>query len=244
MAAALFFLFALICEILGTIGGFGSSVLFVPLANFFFSASLVLSLTSILHVFSNTAKVWLFRKSINKRLFLLYGIPSLVFTIVGAALTKLYSFALMEYALAIFLILFSGLFLLFPYLKLHASKTNAIFSGSLAGFFAGFMGTGGAIRGMSLVAFNLEKNVFVGTSAAIDFGVDFSRMFIYFYHGFFQMQYLYYVPLLLMASFLGSYIGKHLLNKLSQTFFKKLVLVLILLIGVSMLLKLSMNHTL
>lgn len=239
MGAVLFFLFALVCEIIGTLGGFGSSVLFVPLANFFFAASLVLSLTSILHVFSNTAKLWLFRKTISKHLFLLYGIPSLLFTLLGAYLTKVYSFIYLEWALAIFLLLFSGLFLLFPKIHLKANTLTAVVSGGFAGFMAGFTGTGGAIRGMSLIAFNLEKNLFVGTSAAIDFGVDFSRMFIYYYNGFFDMEYVYYIPLLVIASFLGSYIGKQLLNKISQEVFKKIVLSLILLISISMLIKLS-----
>lgn len=239
MGAVLFFLFALVCEIIGTLGGFGSSVLFVPLANFFFAASLVLSLTSILHVFSNTAKLWLFRKTISKRLFLLYGIPSLLFTLLGAYLTKVYSFIYLEWALAIFLLLFSGLFLLFPKILLKANTLTALVSGGFAGFMAGFTGTGGAIRGISLVAFNLEKNLFVGTSAAIDFGVDFSRMFIYYYNGFFDMEYVYYIPLLVIASFLGSYMGKQLLNKISQEVFKKIVLSLILLISISMLIKLS-----
>lgn len=240
MKAALFFLCALICEILGTLGGFGSSVIFVPVANFFYSASLVLSLTSILHVFSNTAKVWLFWKTIDRRLFLLYGIPSLLFTIIGAFLTKAYSFVYIEWFLAIFLIVFSALFLLFPQIKLRASKANALISGGFAGFFAGFMGTGGAIRGMSLAAFNLEKHVFVGTSAAIDFGVDFSRMFIYYYNGFFDMKYLVYIPLLFIASFGGSYIGKKLLHHIPQEFFRKLVLAIILLIGAAMLIKLNL----
>ena len=239
MVAVLFFLFALVCEIIGTLGGFGSSVLFVPLANFFFAASLVLSLTSILHVFSNTAKLWLFRKTISKHLFLLYGIPSLLFTLLGAYLTKVYSFIYLEWALAIFLLLFSGLFLLFPKIHLKANTLTALVSGGFAGFMAGFTGTGGAIRGMSLIAFNLEKNLFVGTSAAIDFGVDFSRMFIYYYNGFFDMEYVYYIPLLVIASFLGSYMGKQLLNKISQEVFKKIVLSLILLISISMLIKLS-----
>ena len=240
MGAVLFFLFALVCEIIGTLGGFGSSVLFVPLANFFFAASLVLSLTSILHVFSNTAKLWLFRKTISKHLFLLYGIPSLLFTLLGAYLTKVYSFIYLEWALAIFLLLFSGLFLLFPKIHLKANTLTALVSGGFAGFMAGFTGTGGAIRGMSLIAFNLEKNLFVGTSAAIDFGVDFSRMFIYYYNGFFDMEYVYYIPLLVIASFLGSYMGKQLLNKISQEVFKKIVLSLILLISISMLIKLSL----
>ncbi len=240
MKAALFFLCALICEILGTLGGFGSSVIFVPVANFFYSASLVLSLTSILHVFSNTAKVWLFWKTIDRRLFLLYGIPSLLFTVLGAYLTKRYSFEFIEWFLAVFLIIFSGIFLIFPHIKFYASKSNAIISGGFAGFFAGFMGTGGAIRGMSLAAFNLEKNAFVGTSAAIDFGVDFSRMFIYYFNGFFDMKFLAYIPLLFIASFAGSYIGKKLLHYLPQEIFRKMVLALILLIGTAMLIKLNL----
>lgn len=239
MRALLFFLFALICEILGTLAGFGSSVIFVPLANFFYSASLVLSLTSILHVFSNTSKVWLFWKHIEWKLFWLYGIPSLIFTILGAYLTRVYSFEYIEWALAVFLILFGVLFLSYPLLKLNPSKSNAILSGSTAGFLAGFMGTGGAIRGMSLVAFNLEKSAFVGTSAAIDFGVDFSRMLIYFSNGFFDLNYLIYIPLLFIASFLGSYIGKNLLSRISQESFKKMVLLLLIFIGIAMLIKLN-----
>lgn len=239
MQTALFFLFALICEILGTLAGFGSSVIFVPLAEFFYSASLVLSLTSILHVFSNTSKVWLFWKHIDRRLFLLYGIPSLILTIIGAYLTGIYAFEYIEWGLSIFLIIFSLLFLLYPHLKLKASNTNAILSGGVAGFLAGFMGTGGAIRGMSLVAFDLGKSAFVGTSAAIDFGVDLSRMLIYFQNGFFETSYLIYIPLLFIASFLGSYLGKQLLHRISQESFKKLVLLLLLAIGIAMLVKLN-----
>jgi hypothetical protein len=44
----LFFLIALLSEIVGTIGGFGSSVFFVPLAGLFFDFHTVLALTSIL----------------------------------------------------------------------------------------------------------------------------------------------------------------------------------------------------
>lgn len=240
MRAVLFFLFALICEILGTLAGFGSSVIFVPLANFFYAASLVLSLTSILHVFSNTSKLWLFWKHVDWKLFWLYGIPSLIFTIAGAFLTRYYSGAIIEWAMSLFLIIFGTLLLLKPHLKMKSKNSNAVISGGLAGLLAGFMGTGGAIRGMSLVAFDLSKNAFVGTSAAIDFGVDFSRMLIYFSNGFFDKQYLIYVPLLFVASFLGSYIGKHVLGRISQESFRKMVLVLLILIGTAMLIKLNM----
>jgi uncharacterized protein len=57
MLPFLFFLIALFSEIVGTVAGFGSSVFFVPLAGFLFGFHEVLALTSILHVFSNAAKL-------------------------------------------------------------------------------------------------------------------------------------------------------------------------------------------
>ena len=69
---------------------------------------------------------------------------------------------------------FSVLFYCKPLIKLSPNKLNAVSAGGIAGFLAGVIGTGGAIRGLALAAFDLEKGVFVATSAAIDSGVDFS----------------------------------------------------------------------
>jgi uncharacterized membrane protein YfcA len=44
---------------------------------------------------------------------------------------------------------------------------------------------------------------------------------------------------LFIASFLGSYLGKQILHRISQEGFKKLVLVLLLVIGIAMLVKLN-----
>jgi hypothetical protein len=42
----------------------------------------------------------------------------------------------------------------------------------LSGFSAGLLGAGGAIRGLTMAAFNLEKSKFVTTSAMINFMID------------------------------------------------------------------------
>ncbi|MGB5377203.1 MAG: sulfite exporter TauE/SafE family protein, partial [Muriicola sp.] len=69
----LFLLLALLAEILGTIGGFGSSVFFVPLGNFYFDFYSVLGLTAIFHLSSNLSKIFLFKKGLNKFLILYLG---------------------------------------------------------------------------------------------------------------------------------------------------------------------------
>ncbi len=237
MQYAAFFLLALACEILGTVAGFGSSVFFIPAAQFFFNIKLVLAITGLFHIFSNTIKILMFHKHIDILLSLVYGIPSLLLTIAGALLATIAVDYMLDVVLGTFLFVFSIMLLLNPNYQLPATKMNAISSGSVAGFLAGFMGTGGAIRGLSLAAFHLEKNTFIATSAAIDFGVDLSRFIIYFEAGFWDNEFISFVPLLLVASLLGTYVGKWLLNKISQTFFQRLVLVLIGMIGFYMLLK-------
>src|SRR5438045_5300774 len=109
-----FTVIALICEIIGTVGGFGSSVFFVPIAQFFFSLKIVLGLTAILHVFSNLAKIILFRKHINYRLLLLFGIPSMIAVIIGAWIVTKTDLKYGQLLLSIFLVLFSIFFYLKP----------------------------------------------------------------------------------------------------------------------------------
>lgn len=226
-----FLLLALLCEVLGTVGGFGSSVFFVPVAQFFFSFNVVLGITGILHVFSNISKLYLFRNKVNYKLLFFYGIPSVGFVIAGAYLSTLVAFGWAQLTLAVFLILFSLVLLWFPSIKLPANHTNAVVSGSFAGFIAGFNGTGGAVRGISMAAFGLSKEVFVATSAAIDFGVDLSRSIIYIDHGYLGKEYLFLIPVLMVISFLGSWVGKKILNRIPEEGFRKIVLFLVLGIG-------------
>lgn len=239
MTWALFLLLAFLSELVGTIGGFGSSVFFVPLAGFFFDFQTVLAITAILHVFSNIAKLILFHKGISWRLMLLIGLPSVIFVILGAYLsTRLFS-NYTELILGIFLVVFGSLFFLRPELTINPTRANAISGGASAGFLAGLIGTGGAIRGLSLAAFNLEKNAFIATSAAIDFGVDLSRSVIYIKSDYLKPQYYTYIPALFIIAFVGSYMGKQLLNKVSQENFRKIVLGLIILIGGIMIFKIA-----
>lgn len=239
----IFVLLALLAEIIGTVGGFGSSLFFVPIAGLFFDFKTVLGITAVFHVFSNLSKLILFRKTIDWKLSLLFGIPSVAFVILGAWLTNKINLQYDQLFLALFLISFSALLLLKPNFKLQANKVTSITGGSVAGFLAGFIGTGGAIRGLSLAAYNLEKNLFVGTSAAIDMGVDLSRSVVYISNDFLNPTDYYLLPILLVVSVIGSYIGKLLLDKINQDYFRKIVLGLILGVGIFMLVRTILDLT-
>jgi len=166
-------------------------------------------------------------RHVRLRLLLLFGVPSVCLVILGAYLSARLQFKITELLLGLFLISFSLFLFLRPLTRLSSRPWNAISAGGLAGFLAGLIGTGGAIRGLALAAFDLEKGNFVATSAAIDSGVDFCRMLVYMQNGFLKSEFYWYIPGLLAMAFVGSYLGK-----LDQKNFRRIVLLLIFLIGI------------
>mgnify|MGYP001443786533 CR=1 FL=1 len=232
MNISVFFLFlALISEIVGTIGGFGSSVFFVPIANFYFDFHSVLGLVALFHLSSNLSKIALFKKGLDKSLLIYIGVPSLIFVVLGGVLSNYLNQYYVSLFLGFFLAGLSLLFLIKKNLVIKAGKKQSIIGGSLSGFFSGFLGTGGAIRGLTMAAFNLKKEVFIATSAFIDFVVDGVRAVIYYQNGYIHKHDMIYVPFLLIIGLVGTYIGKKILNRISQERFKRITLYLILLIG-------------
>lgn len=223
-----FLFLTLVSEVIGTVSGFGSSILFVPIASIFFDFKTVLGITAVFHVFSNLSKITLFRKGIDKNIALKLGIPAVIFVMIGAWLTTLVPTQQMELMMNIVLVVLS-IYLLRNFNKsLKQSNANLYTGGVLSGFLAGLVGTGGAIRGITLAAFQLPKDIFIATSALIDLGVDSSRAVIYVSNGYFAKEYIVLIPFLIGVSILGSYLGKVILKHTSELVFRYIVLIVII----------------
>ena len=237
----MFILLALLAEILGTVGGFGSSLFFVPIASYFLDFHSVLGITALFHVSSNLSKIAFFRKGFDKKLIVSIGIPAVSFVIVGALLSKSIETKMLEVSLAIFLIIVSLILLMFRSLELKPTLSNSIGGGIFSGLIAGLLGTGGAIRGMVLTAYNLKMEVFIATSAIIDLGIDSSRSVVYYLNGYVHKDDLYLIPILLIVSVVGTYTGKKILTRVSEKQFKSIVLILVMLTGIVTLSKIIMK---
>lgn len=227
-----FLVLLLVAEVLGTVGGFGSSMLVMPLMTFFLPFDQALGLTALFHVFSNAAKIILFRKGLSKKLLLSMGVPAVIGVLIGARLTAFIPSEHMMLVLSAVLIILSVVFLFAPDQRVEATTLNASMGGAASGFVAGLVGTGGAIRGLTLAAFDLPKEVFISTSAWIDMGVDLSRTVVYAQQGFIAQSTWTYLPWLAAISLLGSWAGRWLLARVPQERFRKLVLVLVIAVAV------------
>lgn len=223
----LFIFLAFISEIIGTVSGFGSSILFVPIAALFFDFKSVLGLTAVFHVFSNLSKIALFRKGIDRKIALKLGIPAILFVTLGAYITTFLPTKQIELVMSILLLILSVYLIIYYNKPVKQTDTNLYVGGITSGLMAGIAGTGGAIRGITLGAFQLPKDVFIATSALIDLGVDASRAIVYINNGYFRKEYIVLIPFLIIISLLGSYIGKLILKNTSEIIFRYIVLAVI-----------------
>lgn len=233
----LFLILSLVAEIFGTVGGIGSSMLFVPFASFFLDFHSVLGVTAVFHVASNITKISFFRKGFDKNLILRIGIPSVIFVTLGSYLSPLLSGKILLIIFSTISIILGILLLINKIPNFRADMKNSVIGGSLSGFLAGLIGTGAVIRGLTLSTYKLRKEVFIATSAAIDLAVDLTRSLAYWRNGYIHRHDLYILPFLLIVSILGTYLGKKILSIVSEGFFRRFVLWLLLIVSFSTLLK-------
>jgi uncharacterized membrane protein YfcA len=223
----LFFLVAFLSIVIGTVAGFGTSTIFLPAALFFLDFKTALVLVAITHLSANLGATTFFRHGLDKRLILLFGVPSIFITIIGAYMVSYVPQNILIIILGIFLLLFSILFLIKPNFRVPNSETSTIIGGALSGFLQGLLGIGGPLRGAFLISYNLDKYKYIATLAAIAVIIDLTRIPIYLSDNLLEPQYYIYIPILVVMGIIGSYIGKRIVVFIPQTIFKKVVLIAI-----------------
>lgn len=228
---------AIVSEFLGTISGFGSSTFFVPIGVLIEKYNFVLALTALLHIFGNISKLYLFRKSFNFRMFINFAIPSVLLAGIGALLSHFISFEKLKVVLGLFIMTLAIVFFFKNKIISSLTSRNAVFTVALSGFLTGLLGTGGALRGIALASIRLEKSAFVALSSGIDIGGDILRASVYLYNDYFDWSHWFFIPLLIVAGYGGSYLGKIVLNKIEQKQFEKIVMAFVFLSGLMLLIE-------
>jgi uncharacterized protein len=228
----LFFVSGLIAEIIGTMAGFGSSTIFLPLALLFVDFKTAIILVSIFHLFGNLSRIIFFREGFDRRVILQFGVPSVLLSLLGAFLIGVLPHPVLKLILGIFLITTSASFLIKPGLKLPANTGTFIAGGSTTGFITALVGTGGALRAILLQGFNIEKVKYIATAATIALATDITRIPVYISQGFLTQQYYLYLPLLFVIALAGSFIGRKIVKKIDQEKFRKMALVAIILVSI------------
>ncbi|TKJ32516.1 MAG: hypothetical protein CEE38_23135 [Planctomycetes bacterium B3_Pla] len=225
----------IVASCLGTMTGFGTSTIMVPVLLIFYPLPQTLLFVGIVHWFGNIWKLILFRKGFRWKLVLSFGIPGIATTFLGASLVFSISGAILLRILGTFLICYVIYLFLKSSFKIKPGLLTGACGGALSGFLAGLFGIGGAVRGLFLTAFDLPKEVYITTAGAIALIIDTTRLTTYLSEGArLERLLMWGLIVFIPASFLGARIAKSVVNKIPQEHFRKVVAVFLLLIGIKL----------
>ena len=232
MEIAYITILVLIAGMVGTMSGFGTSTIMVPILLLFFPLPQTLLFVGIIHWFGDVWKILLFKKGLNWRLILGFGIPGILASFAGASLTFQISEKILMKILGGFLLAYVIFIFLKPGFRLSKNKKNMIAGGALSGFFAGIFGVGGAIRATFLTVFDLPKAVYISTAGAIALLIDSTRLITYLSGGVrLKAMLLWGLIVFVPASFVGAKIAQKIVGYIPQKSFRMFITVFLALIG-------------
>ncbi len=236
MLEFLFWIIAFFASVLGTMAGFGISSIVLPVAVSLFDYKTGLALTSTFHLFNNIGRIAFYRYNINRNLVLAFGGPAIFLTLIGSFLNKSVNQNFLKPVLGVSLLIYSFISYKKPDISISPGGGNTILGGSIYGFISGLIGTGGPLRGAILTAFSLESEAYVSTNGVISLGVDLIRVPVYLLNGYLQANYIYYLPILLLVALTGGYLSRKIVDRISSSWFKRIILLGISIISLKLIL--------
>jgi len=247
MSELIIYLTAIFASGLTLISGFGLGTIMLPVFAIFFPVEIAVGMTAIVHVLNNFFKMGLIFKSVNWKTLLYFGVPGIFGAFLGALLLLQIDTNAIWFEndyLSIkplntvvgFLMIFFAIAELANLKEFSFKRQYLIPGGFLSGFFGGLSGHQGALRSMFLIKANLSKQAYIATGVGIALLVDITRIPIYWtkYDQGFVFENIRIIGLATLFAFLGAYVGKRLINKVTMKTVHLIIGVLLVVMGLGM----------
>jgi len=237
-------LVAFLASILTFFSGFGLGTLLMAAMIWYYPHELAIALTGFVH-FVNSALKSALNRSVNWKIVLVFGLPSLLAAVIGSVLLTSLSnktlilfdltetlltrpVSLLKFIIGFFMMSFSILELT---LKGKSSALPLWLGGALSGFMGGLSGHQGALRSVFLMNRVGEVSAFVSTAAFIGLMTDVSRNSIYLVNLNWGTVDIPQLVLTVIAAAAGVLIGTRLLKKITFGFIQTVVSIGLFLLG-------------
>jgi uncharacterized membrane protein YfcA len=229
------FIAAALAGAIATVTGFGIGSVLTPLLAVRVGTQLAVAAISIPHFFATALRFWRLRAHVDRRVLLSFGIPSAAGGLTGALLHSVAG----NRALAIVfgaILIFVGLSELSGLARrMRFGGVVAWIAGALSGFLGGLVGNQGGIRSAALLGFDVDKRAFVATATAVGVIVDGARMPAYFISQGGEIERIWVLVLVAtIGALIGTLFGERLLKRIPERLFRRVVAVLLLILGVYM----------
>jgi len=244
---------AFFASILTFFSWFWIGTILLPVFAIFFPLNLAIAMTWIVHLLNNFFKFLLVSKYFDKKIAIKLWVTWIIWSFLWALLfLKLSSidlnlyFSIFHYNFDtnIFKVIIWSLLVIFSILEILPSLNKIRISNIfvyiiwfLSWLFWWLSWHQGALRTLVLTKLNLDKNAFIATWVVIALAVDITRIGVYFTDiSIFDSTSILLVALTTLSAFLGAYIWKKLLKKVTINFVKILVSIMLIIMWFLMIL--------
>jgi hypothetical protein len=231
---------AVIAGGIASIAGFGIGSILTPTLSLWYDAKLAVAAISIPHLIGTALRFWLLQGHVDARVMWSFGLASAAGGITGALLNTVFASPWLLALLGILLLFVAAGELTGFSRRMVFSGPWAWVAGAVSGMLGGLVGNQGGLRSAALLGFRLHRDTFVATATAIGLFVDAARMPVYFYaHG---------AELTPMATAIvittggvaaGTLFGGRVLRRVPEAAFRRVVAVLLAILGVALLVRAS-----
>jgi uncharacterized membrane protein YfcA len=231
-------LVALLAGGIASIAGFGIGSLLTPLLAQELGMKSAVAAVSVPHLFGTTLRLWMLRKSVDRRVLLSFGMTSAAGGLAGALLQAYTVNRHLNLLLAVLLILAGGMGVFGLSERIRFGRIGAWTAGAISGALGGLVGNQGGIRSAAMLGFDVPRDAFVATATAIALMVDGARMPVYLYTQANAMERAWGLIALSTAGVLiGTALGELVLRRIPEAAFKRTVSGIILALGLALLFK-------
>ena len=224
---------------IASIAGFGIGSVLTPALSLWIDAKLAVAAISIPHFIGTALRFWLLKGRVDRRVLWHFGIPSAAGGIAGALLHSVAtSPALLLLLAALLLFVAAGELSGFSR-RLVFRGPAAWIAGALSGALGGLVGNQGGLRAGGLLGFRMDRDTFVATATAIGLFVDAARMPVYL--AVYSRELMTVVMPITVATVgvvAGTMVGGRILRRIPESSFRRVVAVLLAVLGIWLLTRL------
>lgn len=234
-------LLGLITETIAAMVGFGDKLALIAILTLFIDIKKAVAIAAIYSLFAYSIRIFFYRKSFDKELFL----KMLRFLIPGIIIGLVVFYSLkpqnLKLILAIFLLGFVIYKLFVKKTKIHIKELGLGIGIFIFGLVEATVGAAGPILAIFLLNYGKKKEGFVCFAASILLVSSIIRLSVYTYNNELSVSHLPLIGLLVAVSITGNYIGKRLLKKMSGKIFEYLILLLLFLIAMKEIISMAID---
>jgi len=232
------FVAGILSGVTAAIAGFGIGSLMTPLFAAQLGVSLAVAAVSIPHAIATAVRCWRLRRAISWPIVRTFGVLSAAGGLLGALLYTRVGSRALEITLGILLVATAIAALSDWTRRWKPRGIVAQTLGFLSGLFGGMAGNQGGLRAAALLTFSLTPAAFVATSTAVGLAIDAARMPIYVWRaGPALLTVLKPIGVATAGVLIGTLWGERLLFGLSADTFRRVVGILIGVLGLWLIFK-------